>query len=148
MSPTTRVDPYTVGNFLVTIEGITASSFSEVSGLEAAIEVVDYRTGNLNQDSVQKLPGLSKYTNITLKRGLTRDLSLWNWIQNALTGSVQRATVAITLLDQADNPQWTWTLKNAWPCKWAGPVLIAKSGEVAIETLEICHEGLESALPG
>ena len=148
MSPATRTDPFQAGNFLVNIEGIPASSFSEVSGLEAVIEVIDYRPGDFKQNSAQKLPGLNRYSNVTLKRGLTQDLSLWNWINSALTGTVLRTSVAITLLDQAENPVWVWKLKNAWPCRWSGPVLAADCSEVAIETLEICHEGLESLPPG
>jgi phage tail-like protein len=135
--------PFLSGNFLVEIQGIAASSFSEVSGLEAEIEVVDYRAGDARQNAVRKLSGLNKFSNITLKRGLTADLSLWNWMNSALQGNVQRAAVAITLLDQMDNPQLRWTLTEAWPCKWSGPLLSAESSEVAIETLEICHEGLE-----
>lgn len=142
MSPTSTY-PFLSGNFLVVIDGVAATSFSEVSGLEAEIEVVDYRTGDTKQNAVRKLPGLNKFTNITLKRGLTLDLSLWNWINSALQGNVQRVAVTITLLDQADNPQLRWNLTNAWPCKWTGPLLSAGSSEVAIETLEICHEGLE-----
>ena len=148
MSPTSRTDPYLVGNFRVQIDGITATSFSEVSGLEAAIEVVDSRTGDIQQNAVRKMPGLHKFTNITLKRGLTQDLSLWNWMQDALNGNLQRASVAITMLDQADNPQWVWKLTNAWPCKWTGPVFLAESGEVAMETIEICYENLEPTLSG
>jgi phage tail-like protein len=146
MSPT-RIDPLQAGNFLVSIQGITASVFSEVSGLEASIEVVDYRTGDLKENTAQKLPGLNRYSNITLKRGLTQDLSLWAWIDNALKGTLNRASISITLLDHADNPVLTWELKNAWPCRWSGPALVANSGEVAIETLEICHEGLELVAP-
>jgi phage tail-like protein len=142
MTPT-RVDPYLVGNFRVEIDGVTATSFTEVVGLEAELDVVDYRTGDSPELSVRKLPGLRKYTNITLKRGFTQDASLWDWINNALTGNVVRASVAITLLDQAENPVLVWRLSNAWPCKWTGPTLISKSSEVAIESLEICHEGLE-----
>lgn len=148
MSPTTRTDPFQAGNFLVNIEGITASSFSEVSGLEAVIEVVDYRAGDLKENTAQKLPGLNRYTSVTLKRGLTADLSLWNWIKSALQGTLVRTSVAIILLDQSDNPVLTWQLKNAWPCRWSGPSLAANSCEVAIETLEICHEGLELVIPG
>lgn len=114
MSPTTRVDPYLVDNFRVEIQGVTkATSFSEVYGLEAAIDVVDYRAGDDLPNAVRKLPGLNKYTNVTLKRGLTSDISLWTWILSALNGRVQRATVVITLLDQADNPVWQWRLGNA-----------------------------------
>lgn len=147
MSPATRIDPFQVGNFLIEIDGIAATSFTEVSGLEATVEVVDYRSGSNVENAVQKLPGLNRYSNITLKRGLTQDFSLWSWFNSVLTGSVIRASVAIVLRDQADNAVWIWKLRNAWPCRWSGPILAASSGEVAFETLEICHEGLESLPP-
>ncbi len=146
MSPATRTDPYLNGNFLVEIDGIQTTSFMEVSGLEASIDVIEYRSGDSAPPAVQKLPGLHKFTNITLKRGLTQDLSLWSWMQNFFDGNVQRVTVVIVLLDQARNPVWRWTLFNAWPCKWSGPVLNAECDDVAIETLEICYERFEAAL--
>ena len=149
MSPATRTDPYLAGNFQVNIllGGETliaaAQSFSEIAGLEAAIDVVGYRTGDLNGNTVQKSPGLNRYPNVTLKRGLTSDSSLWSWIQGVLSGNLQRATVLISLRDQAGSPELVFRLSNAWPCKWTGPLLIADSSEVAIETLEICYEGLD-----
>lgn len=142
MSPATRTDPFLAENFIVEIDGITSASFSEVSGLDTSTDVIEYREGTDKGDSVRKLPGLNKFTNITLKRGMTQDLSLWNWMQTVLTGNVQRTSVSILLLDRADNPVMRWNLTNAWPCKWSGPVLKAECNEVAIETLEICHEGL------
>jgi phage tail-like protein len=135
--------PYTRGNFRVEIDGIASSSFSELSGLEATIDVVEYRAGDDKTNAERKLPGLHKYTNITLKRGLTNDTSLWNWIKGAMDGSPTRANMAIILLDQADNPVVRWNVRNAWPCKWSGPILSAGCSEVAIETLEITHEGLD-----
>jgi phage tail-like protein len=140
MAPATRTDPYLTGNFLVEIDGIASASFTEVSGLEASIDVIEYRTGN--QTTVQKIPGLHKFTNITLKRGMVQDLSLWNWMQNGLNGNVQRAAVSIILLDEARNAVLKWSLSNAWPCKWTGPALNAQCNEVAIETLEITYENL------
>ena len=142
MAPATRTDPYLNGNFRVEIDGILAASFLEVSGIEASIEVIEYRTGSSKSAAVQKLPGLHKFTNITLKRGLVKDLSLWNWMQSGLNGNVQRAAVSIILLDSANNPVWRWNLTNAWPCKYTGPVLNAECNNVAIETLEISYENL------
>jgi phage tail-like protein len=138
-----RNDPFTVGNFRVEIQGITTASFSEVRGLEVSIEVVDYRSGDSKVNTEQKLPGLHKVGDITLKRGLTRDLSLWNWVNSALTGSINRVSVLITLLDQTDNPVLAWRIHNAWPRKWCGPVLNAGSSDVAMEELQLAHEGLE-----
>jgi phage tail-like protein len=143
MATPVRTDPFTIGKFLVSIDGIAASSFTEVSGLEASIDVIDYREGNSKGPFDQKLPGLNRVTNIVLKRGLTSDLSLWAWIAAVMAGNLQRKQIRIVLLDQSENPVLAWQIRNAWPCKWSGPVLNASAGDVAIETLEIAHEGLE-----
>ncbi len=146
-SATAPGNPFPSGNFRVEIQGITAASFSEVCGLEASIDVIDYRAGDSRVNTDRKLPGLNKFTNITLKRGITQDTSLWDWFNSGLAGNVFRADMIIILLDQADNPVVLWRVRNAWPCKWVGPQLTAKCSDVAIETLEICHEGLELAIP-
>jgi len=143
MPSPTRVDPFLAGNFQVTIDGVGTIAFSEVQGLEVEIEIVNYRNGSDKENSERKLPGLRKYSNITLKRGYVPDASLWNWFKSVLTGTLERTTVSITLLDAADNPAWTWVLTDAWPCRYTGPTLVANSSEVAIETIEIVHEGLE-----
>ncbi len=148
MSPANRTDPYMAQNFLVAIGGAQPAAFSEVQGLEAAIDVVEYRNGNLVENSPIKLAGLNRYANVTLKRGLTQDQTLWDWMKSGLAGDLVRQTVVITLRDQQDNPVLVWQLKNAWPCKWTGPALSAKSSEVAIESLEICHEGIELVSSG
>ncbi|HEY3625647.1 MAG TPA: phage tail protein [Terracidiphilus sp.] len=144
---TFRNDPFTAGNFRVEIQGITATSFSEVRGLELSIDVVEYRPGDAKGNTEQKLPGMYKSADVTLKRGLTRDLSLWNWINSGLNGNITRTSVAIVLLDQADNPVLVWKLRNAWPRKWSGPALNAGCSDVAIEELELAHEGLELSAP-
>ncbi len=148
MSPATRTDPYMAQNFLVAIGDAQPTPVSEVQGLEAAIDVVEYRNGNLVENSPIKLAGLNRYSNVTLKRGLTQDQTLWDWMKSCLGGDLVRQTVLITLRDQQDNPVLVWRLNNAWPCKWTGPTLCAKSNEVAIESLEICHEGIELVSPG
>lgn len=145
MPPTTRTDPYLACNFRVEIPGIATASFSEVSGLEVEIAVAEYREGNNKQNSVRKLAGLSKFSDITLKRGITDDSSLWNWINSASQGSISRQTMSIVLLDELHNDVIRWNLVNAWPRKWSGPVFNAKSNEVALETLVISYERLERA---
>jgi phage tail-like protein len=141
MSPT-RIDPYLSGNFRILIDNITVTHFSEALGLEAAVDVVDYRAGDSNENSVIKLAGLRRFSNITLRRGLTSDASLWNWFNNILSGTMDRRSVVVELLDAQDNLVWRWSLLNAWPCRWAGPSLVANSSEVALETVEICCESL------
>jgi len=142
MAGANRNDPFGAFNFLVEIDGVTTTSFSEVSGLDAEIEPIEYRTGD-EDTTVRKIPGLRKYSNITLKRGFTTDLSLWNWMKQGLGGKVMRANMSITLLDGARQPVLRWNVREAWPCKWEGPDLNAKGNDIAIETLEICHEGIE-----
>ena len=143
-SPPGRNDPFTAGNFRVEIQGITTASFSEVRGLEVSIDVVDYRPGDAKLNTEQKLPGLYKVADVTLKRGLTRDLSLWNWINGGLSGNITRTAVVITLLDQADNAVLAWRLRRMHG-RASGAALCSMPGssEVAIEELELAHEGLE-----
>ncbi|MGE3107543.1 MAG: phage tail protein [Phycisphaerales bacterium] len=142
-----RTDPYPALNFQVVITGVlddgssVRGSFSEVSGLDVEITPIEYRNGS-EDITPRKLPGLKKFTNITLKRGITGDLTFWNWIKSALDGNVQRADGAIILLDESRQPVMSWRFRRAWPCRLSGPGLNAKNNEVAIETLEICHEGL------
>jgi phage tail-like protein len=143
--PPVRTDPYPAYNFLVEIDGIAKGSFTEVSGLDCTTDVIEYREGNAPENTARKLVGLRKFTNIALKRGYTSDLSLWNWYDAVAQGNLHRATGSITLLDEQRNPVLVWKFKRGWPCKYEGPHLNAKSSEVAIETLEICHEGLELA---
>ena len=142
-----RPDPYPGFNFEVVVNGISddgkavKGSFMEVSGLGVEIEAIEYRTGN-EDITVRKIPGLKKFTNIVLKRGIIGDLTFWNWLLQAMNGQVVRASGSIILLDEQRQEVLRWNFKRGWPCKWTGPSLNAKSNEIAIETLEICHEGL------
>jgi phage tail-like protein len=140
-----RNDPYGQFNFLIEIDGVVKGGFSECSGLTTDTNVIDYREGNEKQLTARRLPGLMKYNNIVLKRGYTADKSLWTWRKNVIDGNTKRSPGSITLLDDARNPVLTWNFREGWPCKWEGPALNGKTSEVAIETLEICHEGLELA---
>jgi len=136
-----RKDPYAVFNFMVDIDGMQAV-FSECSGLSTETDVIEYRTGTAD-NTVSKIPGLKKFTNISLKRGMTRDLALWEWRKTVLDGVTQRKAGSITLLNEAREPVLRWNFKEGWPSKWEGPAMKATGNEIAIETLEIAHEGLE-----
>ncbi len=133
--------PYGKFRFKVEIEGLQVAGFSEASGFDASIETTDYREGNM-VTTAQKVPGLKKYSNITLKKGVGSSMELFNWINAGITGEVQRKTVTITILDQTEQPQASWQIINAYPCKYTAPDFNATSSEVAIESLEIVHEGL------
>jgi phage tail-like protein len=140
-----RNDPYGQFNFLVELEGVVAGGFSEVSGLTTDTNIIEYREGNESVGTVRKLPGLMKYNNIVLKRGWTANTKLWEWRKKVIDGKTQRTHGAIILLDEARQEALRWNFTQGWPSKWEGPALNAKTSEVAIETLEIAHEGLELA---
>ena len=147
MPPVFREDPYTGYNFEVVVKGISEDgtavkgSFSEASGLDVAIDPIEYRFGS-DDITVRKIPGLKKFTNITLKRGVTGDLAFWNWIVEGMNGLVHRTEGSVILLDENKREVMRWNFKRGWPCKWSGPGVNAKNNEIAMETLEICHEGL------
>lgn len=140
-----RNDPYGQFNFLIEIDGVVKGGFSEASGLSTDTNIIEYREGAEQQGTTRKLPGLMKYNNIVLKRGWTRDKSLWAWRKKVIDGKTQRNSGSIVLLDEARNEALRWNFREGWPSKWEGPALNAKTSEVAVETLEIAHEGLELA---
>lgn len=140
----TRTDPYRSFNFLVEIDGITRAGFRECSAPDTSTDPIDYREGNEHL-TTRKLPGLVKYTNITLKWGMTDDHELWDWRKKAMEGKVERKNGSIILLDDAGNEKVRWNFRNAWPTKWTGPTFNATGNDIAIETLEIVHEGVDKA---
>lgn len=143
-----RDDPYSGLNFQVVIAGVfddgsaVRGAFAEVSGLDVEVAPIEYRNGSEDM-RVRKIPGLKKFTNIRLKRGVIGDLAFWQWIRSVLDGQVQRVDGTITLLDESRQAVMVFRFRRAWPCKWTGPTLNARANEVAIETLELCHEGLD-----
>ena len=144
-----REDPYAAYNFELVVTGISddgravKGSFAEVSGLEVDLAPIEYRNGS-EDTTVRKIPGLKKFTPVILKRGLIGDLAMWNWVLAGLNGQVQRTEAAVVLLDENRQEVMRWNLRRVWPSKWTGPGLNAKNNEIAMETLELCHEGLET----
>jgi phage tail-like protein len=136
-----RDDPYKAFNFIVEIEGINVAAFCEVSGLTSETAVIEYRTGS-DGNSARKLPGLTKFANIVLKRGITQNHDLWNWRRAIEQGTPDRRNGTIVLLDDERREVVRWTFTEGWIAKYDGPDLNAKANEVAIETIEIAHEGL------
>jgi phage tail-like protein len=137
-----RNDPYSAFNFVVEIEGTDVAGFSECSGLTMETDPIEYRDGN-EDITVRKLPGLKKYGNISLKRGFTDNAALWEWRKTVMDGQTVRRSGSIVLLNEAREEALRWNFREGWPTKLEGASLNAKNNEVAIETLEICHEGLE-----
>src|SRR5215510_2813593 len=136
-----RDDPYAAFNFLVEIDGVTVAGFSECSGLTTESDIIEYRVG-AEDFTVRKLPGLKKFTQISLKRGFTESKELWQWRKRVLDGRTERHSGSIVLLNEARQPALRWNFREGWPNKWEGPTFNAKTNEVAIETLEIVCEGI------
>jgi phage tail-like protein len=124
--------------------------FTEVSGLDFETEVIEYREGSSKKYNKTKQPGLTKYSNITLKRGTFEgDFDFFKEWQKTYffqegndTGSMYRRTVTIKLLNENHEPIITWMVENAWPCKVQNASLKADANEIAIESMEMTHEGL------
>ena len=132
--------PYLSFRFLVEIQGLVVAGFSEASGLSAETEFDEQREGGVNE-FVHKLPKLTKYPNLTLKRGITESEVLWKWHHDVKMGKVKRTTIHLVLLDSEGNEKWRWSFENAYPVKWMGPELKADGSAVALESLEIAHNG-------
>jgi len=142
MAVAEREDPYISFGFLVEIHGLIVGGFSEVSGLQAETETEEIREGGVN-DHVHKLPKISKYPNITLKRGITDSDTLWKWHHDVVNGTIERRSGFIILIDREGDERGWWHFIDAYPVKWTGPELRADSNTVAVETLELAHNGLE-----
>ncbi len=143
--PGERRDPYRNTRFLVEIDGIVQAGFSEATIPDVTSDVVEYREGN-DPPTVRKLPVLNKYGNITLKWGVTDSMELYEkWRKPVEVGnmSAARKNVAIILMNEEGSPAARWEFENAWPSKYDAPDLTAKGNDVAIETLEIVHEGMK-----
>lgn len=142
----TRRDPYVSFNFKLEIDGIRRAAFQEVGGLDSAIDVVEHREGGENI-TMRKYPGQVKFSNISLKWGMSDDVDLYEWHKQWADGdqAAKRKNGSIVLLDRQGQEKVRWNFFNAWPAKWTGPAFNAEASELAIETLEIAHEGLARA---
>ena len=117
--------------------------FMEVSGLSIELDVVDYREGSSPESSTRKMPGMKKFSDVVLKRGIVKnDDDFYRWISTATFNQVERRDVVISLLNEGHEPVVVWKLKNAFPSKLEYSTLNAHSKEVIIESLTLAHEGL------
>ncbi|GAB2808446.1 phage tail protein [Ferruginibacter profundus] len=118
-------------------------AFQEISGMDVENQVIEYRNSNSPLFSTEKMPGMTKYGNVTMKRGVfVNDNSFWQWHDEIKMNTITRRTVIIRLLDESNNVTMQWTLNNAWPTKITSTDLKSDGNEVAIDTLEIAHEQL------
>lgn len=122
--------------------GITIS-FQEVSGLDAETQIIEYRTSNSPIFNSVKMPGIAKTGNVTMKKGVfTNDTSFWDWCNVIKMNTIKLITVVIKLLDESGEIAMQWTLNNAWITKITGTDLKSDSKEVAVESMELAHEGM------
>jgi phage tail-like protein len=142
MAAGARIDPFRTFNFKVEIDGLTVGAFRECSGLTADGNSVEYREGTDIPRTTRKLIGLQTYGNITLKRGYTPNRELWTWYTNIVNGLPDRRNGTIVLLNEARAEVMRWDIENMWIKKIEAPTFNATANEVAMESVEIVHEGL------
>jgi phage tail-like protein len=122
----------------------TVMSFQEVSGLDVEAQPIEYRSGDSKTFSVVKMPGLQKFGDVTMKKGVFKsDNKFWDWFSQIKMNTIKRVPVTISLLDEGGNPTMVWTLTNAFPSKIQGTDLKSQGNEVAVETIVVVHEGLK-----
>jgi phage tail-like protein len=139
-------NPYSAFNFSVEMDGTVIASFQDVSGLDSENTPIEYREGSDAMNTVRKLPGIEKYPNCTLKRGITGSTALWDWrkqVRDSGAAFPPTRTVVINLLNEQHDPVYKWTLLNAWCTKLSGPSLSAKGNEIAIESMELAYDRLD-----
>lgn len=138
---------YPIPAFYFQVEwGGSNIGFSEVSGLTQEVQLVEYRVGSSPQHSTIKMPGLRKVTNVTMKRGVSPgDNEFFQWLSTVKLNTIERRDLTITLLNENGDPVMVWNVIQAFPVKVEGPSLKANGNEVAIESIELAHEGLTVA---
>jgi phage tail-like protein len=135
--------PLPVFHFTVQWGG-TRVGFSEVTGLTQENQAIEYRDGSFPEYSSIKMAGLRKFSNLTLKRGVVKgDNEFAAWLATVKLNTVERRDLVVSLLNEEHSPVMTWKVHNAFPVKVEGPQLKASGNEVAIESIELAHEGLE-----
>lgn len=136
------VYPIPVFHFKVEWKGRNVG-FSEASGLTQEVQLIEYRDGNSPDYSTIKMPGLRKFSNITLKRGIAKgDNDFFKWLNTVKLNTIERRDLTISLLNENHEPVMVWKAHNCFPVKVEGPGLKASGNEVAIESIEIAHEGV------
>lgn len=134
--------PVTAFHFQVEWGG-TRIGFTEVSGLTVELQTIDYREGNSPEYHVTKMPGIPQFSSITLKRGMFRsDNEFFQWLNTVKLNDIERRDLTISLLNEEHEPITVWKVKDAFPSKVEGPSLNSTGNEVAVETIELAHEGL------
>jgi phage tail-like protein len=140
----TEARPQVVGGyrFLVEIDGMLVAGFAQVSGLQVETELEEITEGGLN-DYAHRLPKRTKLQPLILKRGITISNVLWDWYAEVIEGTIKRKSGSVILFNEREQELRRWNFYDAFPYKWIGPELNANSSEVAVETIELVHNGLK-----
>ena len=135
---------YPIPVFHFTVDwGGTNVGFSEVTGLTQEIQLIEYRDGKSPDYNTVKMPGLRKVANIVMKRGISKgDNEFFKWLNTVKLNTIDRRDLTINLLNENHEPVVTWKVLQAWPLKVEGPALKATGNEVAVESIELAHEGI------
>ena len=135
-------DPYFGFLFRVEILGLQVGGFSQVSGLEREVQIEDFREGGLN-DYTHKLATLTKYQNLSLRRGIADATELWQWHQDVINGKIERRQISVVLTNELGDEKWRWIFEKAYPVKWSGIELNATNNAVFVESVEFVHNGIK-----
>ncbi|MFD2114153.1 phage tail protein [Paenibacillus yanchengensis] len=137
-----QTQPVSAYRFMVELDGLLVAGFSEVSGLVVETQVEEYREGGLNQFT-HRLPAQTVHVPLILKRGMTKSNELWNWYAAVTEGRIERKSGSIILFDEFDQEYRRWNFYDGYPVKWSGPELQAMMSEVAVEYVELVHNGFK-----
>ena len=137
-------DPLIVYQFGIEVGGMVTGYFSEIAGISSESDVIEHKVSAEGKDFVQKMPGRLKWGDVTLKRGITSNLQIWEWRQQVEEGKMNdvRKNCSILLYDRNMNVAARWDFINAWPSKVSGPDIKADGNEFGIEEMTIVHEGM------
>lgn len=140
-----RRDPYSNARFELRLGNIKQASFSECTGFDISTDPIEYREGNDKEGTVRKQPGLTKYGNITLKWGLSDSTEIWEWRKDVIDGKMEKARIngSIVVKNEEGDDKVQWDFVAGWPSKYDPADLNAKGNDIAIESLEITHEGIK-----
>lgn len=137
---TTDETPYSQYAFEVQVDGDAVAGFSDVSGLNMQLDTIQYQEGGVN-DHVHSLPGTMAHANLVMQRGMTEDATFWQWIQDVMSGKIDRRDVVIKLQEDFQGESvWGWEFENAYPTMWQGPDLVSANDRMAIESIELTYQ--------
>ncbi len=138
-------DPLLGFNFMLELEGAIAGYFTECSGIGSEHEITEHKVvDKQGHEIIRKIPGRVKFQDVTLKRGITSDMEIWDWRQKVVDGDMNgaRKNITISMLDRNYNPVALWNFFNAWPSKVTGPSLKSDDNSFGVEEVSIVHEGM------